>query len=691
MALKRVSRLAWLAGVAAVIPGSLHADEAALESVVVTAPYPRDLLDVVQVGTVIEGDSLIRSLRGTIGQTLEGQAGVSSTSFGPGASRPVLRGAQGERVRVLVDALGSIDVSNTSVDHAVAIDPLVADRIEILRGPASLLFGGSALGGLVSIGTNRIPETPIEDGMTARARGSYGRAANERSVAGVAQARLAPGFQVYVDGSFLRAGDLRIPGFAESRIQREAEGELGLEDEDDKGTLENSAVRTASGAVGAGFVGEWGHFGIAVSRFETRYGVPGKEEEGEEDEDGDFQTADSSKRPQGGGADVQIDLHQTRVDIGGRYRFASGPFEALSLRAGYADYGHVELEGDEIGTAFDNQGGEGRLELVQRSRNGWRGASGLQLSYRDFQALGEEAFVPPNTTFQLGLFTLQEWRSGPWLLEGAARFEHTRAKSDVLGISRSFETVSASAGVGYDLAEDWRIGLVASRLARAPAAEELFANGPHAATRSFEIGNPAFTSEKGWGLALNLLGRTDRWSVQASAYLNQFSSFIVEVPTGAVEDGLPVFQFTQGRARLWGAELDVSYAWVRGATWTVVTDVVADVVRGRDRDRSEPLPRIPAARVKLGAEAQSDLADVRLELEVVGRQRRIAAFELPTEGFERLNASVVLRPLGRERDIRLVVEGTNLTDQEARLHSSFLKDAAPLAGRDLRVTLHMGF
>jgi iron complex outermembrane recepter protein len=675
--------------------------DAGLSEIVVTAaPYARSRLDVLQNTSVVEAEALDRALRGGIGETLAGLPGVASTSFGPGASRPVLRGLQGERVRTLTDGIGSIDVANTSADHAVAIDPLIADRIEVLRGPATLLYGSSALGGVVNVISRRVPQNVPDAPMLFSGRIGYGTAANEFFAGGAADASLGGGLVLHVDGSTINTGDLSIPGFAESKRLRLLEGES--DDEAQKDTLPNSDVRTTSAGVGLSMVGERGYLGASVSYYDSNYGIPGgtvvigvNTGDDDDDDDDDGQSAQGGQSPMGGGDEgpVRLDLNQVRVDVGAKLNFDAGVFDSLALRFGYADYEHAEIEQEtgEIGTEFFNTGWEGRLELVQRARGDWRGAFGVQAMRRNFEAQGEEAFVPPNITNQWGLFVLQEWSLAPLRFEASARLEHTGVSSRQAGFDRNFTTLSAALGAAYTLAPEWSLGLTASRTARAPAAEELLADGPHAATGTYEIGDPGFKTEKGLGLEASLKGRSGPLDVTLSLYFNRFDDFIIETATGAVEDDLPVFQFIQTDARTWGAELDVSAQLLRRGDWTLVGDVIADITRGRDLDRGSALPRFPQARARFGLEAQSAWVDGRIELELVGKQNRVSAFELPTDGYEMLNASLAVRPFGRERDVSLLLQVNNLGNVDARRSTSFLKDTVPLGGRDVRISLQAGF
>ena len=653
-------------------------------TIIVTAPFVRDR-DAVLLGTsVVTGTELTRDLRPTIGETLARQPGVSATSFGPNSSRPVLRGLQGERVRVLKDGIGSSDVSNTSVDHAVVINPLTADRIEVLRGPAALLYGSSAIGGVVNVIDNRIPRVVPDNGFHVDGIATYGSAADERS--GSAKADVALGrFVLHVDGSYTKTGDLRTGGFILTPALRSAAA-AAAEPEiralaSLRGRLPNSAARTWEVAGGAAYVGERGNLGISFSHYDSLYGVPIR----------------FSLDPAVEAEAVRLDVRQDRADLRGEIDIADGFFEAIRLRAGFADYRHFEIEPDgAVATTFLNKSLEGRLEVVQRKRGVWQGAWGVQVAIRDFNVIGAEAFVPKNTTEQIGVFTLDTFDWGAAKAEIGLRYEKTRLSADEsaqLGtpaFRRSFDAYSGSLGASYAVADKVRIGLSASHTERAPAAEELFANGPHAGTRAFEIGNPNFRKEVSNGVEASLRGTGDGWSFGVAAYHNWFDNFIFETPTGAVQDDLPVFQFLQSGARFWGVEAEASARVARFGDTAIVLDGVADYTRATVSGGG-PIPRIPPLRLLGGIEAQANHFDARIEVEWSDRQNRIAAFETATPSFTMVNASIAFRPFGRDNPTSLLLSANNILDVEARRHASFLKDYAPLSGRDFRITGRVSF
>ncbi len=669
--------------------GDHHLDD---PEIVVTAVYSRNMADILAGTSVMTGEDLKRDRRPTIGETLARLPGVSATSFGPNASRPVLRGFQGERVRVLADGIGSFDVSNTSVDHAVVINPLTADRIEVLRGPSALLFGSSAIGGVVNVIDSRIPRTVPDSGFHADAIATFGSAAKERSFGGRVDLGLGNSFAIHLDGSYNISDDLRGGGFVLTAPLRE-EAALSTDSEiadlaDLNGRIPNTAARTWELAGGLAYITPQFNFGASVSRYDSIYGVPVR------------YTTIAPAPGEEGPEEVRLDVKQTRFDVRGEYAPETGFFDAIKFRGGYANYKHNELEDTgEIGTTFRSKGSEARVELVQRDRNGWRGAIGAQYLRRSLNIVGEEKFLPRSTTRQLGLFTVQSFDLGDFRAEAGARIESNRLRADAdvdLGnpnLARNFTALSGSLGGNYEIAGGVRLGVNLSYTQRAPSAEELFSNGPHAGTQAFEIGNPLFDKERSTGVELVLKANSGPFRFSGSLYHSWFSNFIYEQPDGTEEDGLPVFNFLQDKARHYGFEAEAAYDVVKRDDLTVTLDMVADQSRTRivQAGPDANAPRIPALRLLGGIEANADKIGLRAEVERVAGQRRIAPFETSSKGYTLINASLTARPWGSEKDVALIVSFNNIFDVDARRHASFLKDYAPLAGRDFRATLQFGF
>ncbi len=644
------------------------------DDIVVTATFQRDPRDAASPVSVLADEALDRSLRPQIGDALARLPGVSATSFGPNASRPVLRGLAGERVRVLTDGIGAFDVSNTSADHAVAIDPLLAGRIEVLRGPASLRFGSSAIGGVVNVLDRRVPTHVPEGLLSMQARRSLGSAADERSAGANIGVRVSNRFVVAGGGSLTDTGDLRVGGAVLSAPLRDQARKStdpavrGLADL--SGRLANTSARTRTANLGAAFIDEGGDLGVAITRYETRYGLPiryaltpGAEQEA-----------------------VRIAAEQWRADLRASV-LLPGPFERLSLRGGYADYSHVE--GDSTnGTTFANRGLEARAELRQRQRGSWQGVSGVQTFFRDFRAVGAEAFVPPNETVQNGLFTLQEVAVGPVRFEGGGRVEWTGIRAQAAGFDRNFTATSIAGGAFAAVAPGVKLGVNLSSTARAPAAEELLADGAHIGTQSYEIGDTGFGIERARGIELVARLSGPAWRLDASAYRTRFAGYIYEFETGQVIQDLPVFRFAQGDATYRGFEVEGEVRFVARPGLTLKADGLIDAVRATI-DGFGPAPRIPPLRLLGGIEGRGDRIGMRAEVEHSTRQTRVTGFETTSDAFSLVNLSADWTPLSG-RGLRLTLSASNLFDVIARRHASFLKDYAPLAGRDVRLGLSVG-
>jgi len=689
------------AGVAAdLAPGdsadALHSETSA--EIIVSAPFERERFVLPTAVGVLQGAELVRQTRSTIGETLARQPGVSSTWFGPNASRPILRGLDAERVRILTDGIGSFDVSNTSVDHAVAINPLLADRIEIIRGPAALLYGSGAIGGVVNVRDLRIPREIPNEAIHIDAAGFLGSAAEERGGSAAVNVPLGKtGLVLHADGSYLRTGDYRTGGFVFSQALRDAaaaEGGDVAEDAQARGRVDNTDAKTWDVAGGLSWIGsDGGSLGFAVSHLRNNYGIPNGLEIGEDHDDDHGDDHDDDHDGEEGHAheDIRLDMRQTRIDARAVVPM-QGAFKELRFRFGWADYRHDEIESNgEIGTSFFNKAVEGRAELVQREKGSWKGATGVQYFSRNFNAVGEEAYIPRNNTEQVGVFTLQEFALGGLTAEIGGRWEHTDVSLPEGGFQRSFNAFSISGGLSAPLGDNWRLAGSVSRSERAPSGEELFANGAHLATQTFEIGNPFFEKERSTGGEVVLRGRGQGWRVEVSGFFTRFSDFIFLSPNGSEEDGLPVFEYLQDNARFWGAEAEAAVTVANfGETRLEVTGL-ADFVRADILGGGGRVPRIPPLRFIGGVEASGGAFGGRLEAEHVTRQSRVAGFETETPAFTMINASISWRPFGTANGTTVIASANNIFDVEGRRHASFLKDTAPLLGRDFRLAVRLAF
>lgn len=670
--------------VAAPVPGDADSAHHAREEEIVVTGVRRSTKDVLGGVSVLDAADLTREVRSSIGETLARQPGVTSTSFGPTASAPILRGLSGDRIRVLTDGIGSLDLSGSGPDHAIAINPLTAERIEVLRGPTALLFGSSAIGGVVNVVDSRIPRHVPSGPVGGDALATYGSAANERSANLSLDVPIAGHFIVHADGNWSKSDDLRTGGHLLSEALRD-EARASTDPDiralaDLKGTLPNTAAKSTEAAAGLAYVDGGLNVGFSATRHHSTYGVPIRFS---------LDPAIEAEAP-------TIDAHQTRFD--GRAEVPLGGFfSQIRARGGISRYRHAELEEDgAVGTRFFSRGGEGRIELVQHERSGWGGTSGIQYLDRNARIRGEEKFLPDSRQRQAGIFTQQEYVAGPLRVEGGIRLEFSRltAKDDAqLGTAaegRRFTTVSGSVGANYEIAPEWRAGLTASSSARAPSIDELFANGPHGGSQAFEIGNPDLDPERSLSVEASLRRTAGPVRFTGNIYYSRFSNFIFQAPTGAVEDDLPVYAYKQGKADYYGFEVqaDGKFGNAFGIRWG--GEITADAVRATIKGFG-PAPQIPPLRLLGALTGERGQFDGRLEIEHALSQDRTAPLETPTDGYTLVNSSIDWHPLAARPEVTLSLAANNIFDVVARRHSSLLKDYAPLGGRDIRLTARLGF
>ena len=653
------------------------------EAIVVTG-IRRDADDVLGGVSVVDGAELANAIRPSIGETLAKQPGVSATSFGPAASRPILRGLGGDRIRILTDGIGSLDLSSSSADHAVAINPLTADRIEILRGPSALLFGSAAIGGVVNVIDSRIPRRYPERPLHVEGQLGYASAANERSANLGVDVPLGAGFVLHGDGSWAKSDDLRTGGHILSKSLR-AEARASTDPSiralaDLNGDLPNSAARSAEIAGAFGYVKGGLNLGVSVTRHTALYGVPIR----------------FSLDPSIEAEAPRLDVEQTRYDLRAEVPL-DGAFAFLRVRGGIARYHHDEIEPDgAIATSFYTRGGELRVELEQSERGGWGGTSGIQYLTKSVTIDGAEKYLPDARQRQSGLFTLQSIKAGDWRFEGGARIETSRLSADADELldtpagKRRFTTLSGSLGALYQYSPGWKGGLNLSRSSRAPAIDELFANGPHAGTQAFEVGDPTLDAERSLGIEASLRRTTGPLRASLTAYVTRFANFIYQAPTGEIADDLPVFAYRQGKARYRGFEAEVKAKIGKFGAIDWGIEAQADAVRATIVGEG-PAPFIPPLRLLGAVTGERGAFDGRIEVEHALRVTRTADRETSTPGYTLVNAELEWHPLDRRPGLTLALAANNIFDVEARRHSSLLKDYAPLPGRDLRLTARFDF
>ena len=647
-----------------------------LDEIVVTAPMGRTLFEQAQSASVLTGKNLQLAMEPTLGQTLARQPGVSSSYFGPVASRPVIRGLEGDRIRVLQNGLNTIDAAGTSVDHAVSFDVSNVTSLEVVRGPATLLYGSNAIGGVVNAVDNRIPEDRL-DGLHGNLGGRYSSADNGYGGNVMVEGGDGP-VAFHFEGFSRMAEDLAIPGNALSDRYRQQTGDPGSE-----GRLPGSNLRSEGFSGGLSYIEEWGFIGASLTTFHTNYASPAEE-------------------------GISIDMEQVRLDVRGAFYEPLPLIKEINYRFAWSDYSHTEFEGAEEGTIFKNEGYDGRVEVKHEKIAGMEGVLGFQTDGSDFAAQGAEAFLPTVFTRSNSAFIFEELPVGPVRLQFGARYDHITVESQdsdnpafAAGQGRAFDNFSGSLGAVYNPTEDYAIALSATYAERAPTYQELFANGAHMATGVFETGDAALGIEQSIGTDLNLRKRTGWVTGSVGGYYNRFNNYIGLFPTGAVDagSGFPIVRYRATQAEFIGAELDTTLHLLHPATdkpappeqTNVNLEFRADVVRARDLRTGDPLPRIPPFHLTSGIAYLRGAVGARLEGVYAAPQSRVSAGELPTDSYFLVNASLTYTLSRGPLSWDIYVKGVNLTDTEAREHSSFLKDRAPLGGRGIVAGVKLNF
>ena len=621
--------------------------------------------------TLLNGRELSLRRAGTLGETLNGIPGVTATQFGPNASRPVIRGLDAERVKIMQNGVGILDASSLSFDHAVGIDPLIIEQIDVVRGPAALLYGGSAVGGVVNAIDHRIPTEKL-DGVLGRAEARFGGAENQRNGAVVVDVGNGQ-FAIHGDAYKRKTDDLDIPGFAVSRRKSNADGTP----RENRGKLVNSSSDGDGGAVGASLTFDNGYLGASYSTLNNNYGTVAEQA-------------------------VRIDMNSKRWELASEFKDLGTIVNRVKFRMVHTDYEHKELEGAEVGTTFTNRGLEGSFELGHARIGPVQGVLGYQFSNTNFAALGEEAFVPNVNTQNKALYLYEELPLGSdkqkHKITFGGRLGHTTVDSKDSAIfgagqNSSFNPNSFALGGLYQINQNWSLTSNLSHNERAPSYFELYANGAHIATGQFEVGNTQFSKEKSNGIDAQIRWKDAKNSFSLGTYYTRFSNFIGLFETGNIDagSGLPIAQFSAVPATFKGLEAEGKFNIA--SNWDL--SVRGDYVHAKDMRNNEYLPRI--APLRLGAGLHYALGGFTAKLDVLRafKQNNTAENELTTDGYTNVSAIVAYK-LGSlvntgRFNIELFAKANNLLDNEIREHASFLKDIAPAGERSLLIGARADF
>ncbi|WGL15631.1 TonB-dependent receptor [Microbulbifer bruguierae] len=673
-----------------------------LEEINVTvSPLAKPADAVAAPVSVLNGDELRKSAAATLGQTLNSQLGVANASFGGGVGLPVIRGQSANRVKVLNDNLDVADASNTSSDHAASIEPLLANSIEILRGPAALRYGSGAIGGVVNVIDGRIPARvpeQIEGALEMRHDTANSQDAGVFRVQGG-----AGNLAWYLDGVYRDNGNTQIPGLAiREHQEHDHEEELGGEEEhhedefNSNGYVGNTSARAKSGSAGLSWVTESGFIGLSVNRLENNYGIPlGAHEHHEEEELG--QEEDHEEEEHGEEA-VRIDLAQTRYDLKGEHDFGDDYWDKLSFRVGHNDYEHVEIEHGEPGTRFTNKAWESRIELTHDAGGEWRGAYGLQLSRKDFAAIGDEAFIRPSVTDSVGAFTMKEREWGNWHLDLGARLE-TVSVNPEYGSDKDFDLVGLSGALQYFLAEHQHLSLGLTSVERAPVAEELFADGAHLAESRYIIGDENLDKENSLNLELGYHHHNKEASgwhaakVEANVFYNRIADYIYAANTGGVdpESEFDIYRYQNRDATFYGAEASVQFPLSDALSLTLFGDSVRASFDDRIAGESSDVPRLPPLRYGFALGGDYDNWNWQWRTAHALAQTKPGAFEEATDAYTRMDLTAQYNVKLAGNDAVLFANARNLLDEDIRNATSLLRDYAPEAGRSIEAGVRFHF
>lgn len=659
-----------------------------LDSIRIKAhPLEQTSKDFAVADTVVDEKRLQQGAV-TIGEALSSEPGIYSNQFGAGSSRPVIRGQDGPRVKVLQNSSENIDVSTLSPDHAVTVDPALAKQVEVIRGPSTLLFGAGTVGGLVNVTDSKIPTEMPEKGYEGNVGLRYNTGSDEKLATAGVTVGLGDQVALRVEGLKREANDYIAPDYV-----HEGERERRVDNTFAKGQTVN---------VGLSWIYDRGFTGISYSNRQDQYGLPGHSHEyeschahlsgrphlhcGEHDHGDGEDDHGHEDHDHEHGTGPWIDLKSERYDVRTELNDPFAGFKKLRAQASYTDYKHDEIEEDTIATRFKNKGYDGRLELVHNPIGPWEGVIGTQYGQQKLELTGEEAFLAPNTTKKWSIFGLEHAQFNDVHVELAARAE--KQKIDIDDSSKKdFDgsAFSVSGAANWEFAPDYKLSLVASHQERLPLAQELYANGGHFATNTYELGNDRLSKEKSNNVELGFHYDNDKFDYHIHVYHNWFDDYIYAQTLDRYKD-FRLVKYTQDQARFYGAEAEAGYQ----ISDMYKVGVFGDYVRGKIDN--ENAPRVPAGR--LGTKVNADFGDGfsgSAEYYHVFQQDKIAAYETDTQSYNMLNLGVAYSgKYSNVGDYRVYLNANNLLDDQVYQHASFLS-TIPQVGRNFTVGVNFNF
>lgn len=660
-----------------------------LEEVVVSAPLEQTEEEIARPVTVLKDEELRQQVGPTIGETLKNEPGVTSQSFGPGVGQPVIRGQTGPRVRVMSNSLGNGDVSQLSPDHANSIEPVLAERIEVLRGPSTLLYGSGAIGGIVNVIDNRIPDAAPEKPISATGEQRYNSVSDETT----SNIKLEGGkdlFAFHLDGFYRDRNNLHIGGPAiDENAARQSDAALeGSEIQNSHGVIPNTGARAKGGTVGFSLVGDRGYAGASINYLGNNYGIP----------------------PDGtGGPNTRINLKQSRYDFKSELKNPMAFAEALRLRFGYVDYTHTELSGGEAATLFTNKSYEGRLELAHQALGPIKGVVGFQAVSSDFAAIsmeGSQSLVPNSQIDSYGAFAVESFGYGPGTYELGLRGESSSVDPQG-GPRRRYTPISASGSGQWKINEANTVSLAVTRSQRAPQVQELLSNGVHDATHSYELGDPNLKTETSYNLDLGYRFKAAWVSVEFNLFQNWVNDYIYQQQTGGVfNDDLgqfqaqcsspgacfPVVLSQQADATFKGYEAKVNFPLMENHYGIVDLTLFSDYTRGEFVNGGD-VPRMPPLRYGFQLDyAYGEHWSSNLRLTRGEKQDKPGANDTPTHGYVLLNVGVQYEVKALDAAKLLVfAQGNNLLNENIRNSTSYLRNFAPEPGRGAEVGIRVSY